>query len=229
MKNTNNLNSGHFYFGIKGLFISKLNLRCYSTQNTPVVPNLVPIRTYNNSDLDKLDILKENKGKSGVYQWENSINNKRYIGSSENLNRRFSEYFNVNYLLKNYSMAICCALLKYGYTNFSLIILEYCEPSKCLIREKHYWDLFNPEYNIAKDPTAPMSGRKHLDETKKILSDSNKGSNNPFFGKNHSDEVRKIISEAKLGEKHPRFGKNHSEETLKKMSIAQMGNSNARH
>src|SRR5436853_6993890 len=101
MKNTNNLSSGRFYLGIEGLFISKLSLRCYSTQNTPVVPNLVPIRTYNNSDLDKLDILKENKGRSGIYMWKNSINNKRYIGSSENLNRRFREYFNVNNLLKN--------------------------------------------------------------------------------------------------------------------------------
>ena len=66
MKSTNNLNSVRFYFGIGGLFISKLSLRCYSTQNTPVVPNLVPIRTYNNFDLDRRDILKENKAKSGV-------------------------------------------------------------------------------------------------------------------------------------------------------------------
>jgi len=33
--------------------------------------------------------------------FKNSINGKRYIGSSENLNRRFGEYFNENYLLKS--------------------------------------------------------------------------------------------------------------------------------
>jgi len=69
-------------------------------------------------------------------------------------------------------MYICNSLFKHGYSNFSLTILEYCSPDKCLIREKHYWDLFKPEYNIAQDPTAPMSGRKHSDATKIIMSPS---------------------------------------------------------
>jgi len=75
-------------------------------------------------------------------------------------------------------MYICRALFKDGYSNFSLTILEYCSPDKCLIREKHYWDILNPEYNIAKDPTAPMSGRKHSDESKLIMSDAKKGNTN---------------------------------------------------
>src|SRR5205085_4658077 len=54
----------------------------------------------------------------------------------------------------------------------------YCEPEKCLIREKHYLDLFNPEYNIAKDPAAPFSGRKHSDKTKTKISDAAKKSEN---------------------------------------------------
>jgi hypothetical protein len=36
-----------------------------------------------------------------------------------------------------------------------------------------------------------MSGRTHSDESKKIMSDNNKGENNPMFGQNHSDETRK--------------------------------------
>jgi hypothetical protein len=47
-----------FYLGIDGLFISQLTQRCYSTQNTPVVPDFAPIIIYNNSYEDKLDILK---------------------------------------------------------------------------------------------------------------------------------------------------------------------------
>jgi len=58
--------------------------------------------------------------------WTNRINDKQYIGSSDNLNRRFNEYFNTNYLLKNTCMYICRALLKHGYSKFSLTILEYC-------------------------------------------------------------------------------------------------------
>jgi len=35
-------------------------------------------------------------------------------------------------------MNICKALVKHGYSNFELTILEYCEPSKCLEREGFY-------------------------------------------------------------------------------------------
>jgi len=88
-------------------------------------------------------------------------------------------------------MQICWALLKYGYSNFSLTILEYCEPDKCLIREKHYWDIFNPEYNISQDPTAPFSGRKHSEKSKIIMSDAKKGENHPNYGKTIDDETKK--------------------------------------
>jgi len=140
-------------------------------------------KLYPNSETYKAQILKENTNKSGVYKWTNKINGKRYIGSSDNLKRRFLQYFNINHLLKHNYMAICCALLKHDYSNFAITILEYCEPDKCLIREKHYWDLFNPEYNIAKEPGAPMSGRTHSDSTKIIMSDAKKGEKNPNYDK----------------------------------------------
>jgi len=107
--------------------------------------------------------------------WKNNINNKRYIGSSENLKRKFLKYFNTNYLLSNTSIYICHALFKDGYSNFSLTILEYCEVSELLEREKYWLKLFKPEYNIAQDPTAPMSGRTHSDASKTIMSDAKKG------------------------------------------------------
>jgi len=124
--------------------------------------------------------------------WTNLKNGKQYIGSSINLKKRFMRYFNKNHLLKNNYMAICCALLKHDYCNFTITILEYCSPDKCLIREKHYWDIVKPKYNIAQDPTAPMSGRTHSEESKIIMSDVKKGENNPMFGK--------------TGENHPNFG-----------------------
>ena len=115
--------------------------------------------------------------------WTNLINNKRYIGSSQNLRKRLSEYFNTNYLIKDNCMQICRALKKHDYSNFSLTILEYCSPDKCLIREGYYLTLLNPEYNISKDPSAPMSGRTHSDATKQIISDAKKGENHPNYGK----------------------------------------------
>jgi NUMOD1 domain len=55
---------------------------------------------------------------------------------------------------------IARALLKYGYSNFQLEILEYCEPSNCIEREQYYIDLFKPEYNILKKASSPL-GYKH--------------------------------------------------------------------
>jgi group I intron endonuclease len=88
-------------------------------------------------------------------------------------------------------MYICRALLKHGYSNgtFSLSILEYCEPEKCLEREDYYLKLLKPEYNTSLDPTAPFSGLTHSDESRKKISDSK-------IGSKHSDETRKKISDA---------------------------------
>jgi predicted GIY-YIG superfamily endonuclease len=44
---------------------------------------------YQNLDTEKNKILSANREKSGVYMWINKINGKRYIGSSDNLSRRF--------------------------------------------------------------------------------------------------------------------------------------------
>jgi len=62
-----------------------------------------------------------------------------------------------------------------------------------------------------------MSGRKHYDKTKKILSDANTGEKNPMFGKTGennpnygktlSNETKIIMSDVKKGENNPMFGK----------------------
>ena len=96
-------------------------------------------------------------------------------------------------------MAICCAIKKHEYPNFSLTILEYCEVAELLIREKHYWDLLNPEYNIAKDHTAPMSGRTHSDDTKIIISDAKKGKIILIMVKLLAMKLNKILSPETVG------------------------------
>lgn len=61
-----------------------------------IILSVLPVITYANADLQKINILKNNK--SGVYRWTNLLNNKSYVGSSVNLGRRFRVYFNINYL-----------------------------------------------------------------------------------------------------------------------------------
>ncbi len=118
----------------------------------------------------KAKILLENKGKAGVYCFTNLINGKKYVGSSNNLQRRFRDYFNINYLPTITSISICSALLKFGYSNFSLKILEYCDIKDLLIREDHYFQLLKPEYNIPQKAGSPMLGRTHSKETRAAMS-----------------------------------------------------------
>lgn len=118
-----------------------------------------PVLFYKNPDIDKVIILQNNANKSGIYMWTNLITGKRYVGSSVNLKRRFLEYYNVNRLMQNNNMAINRALLKYGYSNFTLSILEYCDIKMLMSREKHYFVLLKPEYNLALEPGSPSRGK----------------------------------------------------------------------
>ena len=91
------------------------------------------------------------------------MNGKKYVGSSVDLRRRLSEYYIINRLLNEKSMPINVALLKYGYQNFTLTILEICDRGSLMLREKHFFEVYSPEYNILKTPGSPSrgSGWKH--------------------------------------------------------------------
>jgi hypothetical protein len=82
------------------------------------------IKSYSNTDTMRADILKENKGKTGI--WINKENGKSNIGSAVDLNIRFRSHFSISFLMnpRNNNMKISRALLKYGYSKFSLEILE---------------------------------------------------------------------------------------------------------
>ena len=79
-------------------------------------------------------------------------------------------------------MYINRALFKYGYSNFRLEILEYCEQSATILREQYYLDLLKPDYNLFKIAGSSL-GHKHSQETKDKISDALKGDKHPRFGK----------------------------------------------
>jgi hypothetical protein len=164
----------------------RISRRGFHTLPQPVTA----LKVYANADLQKLEILGDNKGKSGIYCFTNLTSGKKYVGSSVNLGRRFSQYFNVNYLTRQSYMTICKSLLKYGYSDFSLEVLDkkiyiyflikyiyfiYCDSSELLTREKHFMGLIKPEYNISMEPSHPFLGLTHSDETRAKLSAFFKG------------------------------------------------------
>lgn len=74
---------------------------------------------------------------SGIYQIYNPINNKRYIGSSINVERRLKEH--LRNLEKNRH---CNDHLQSAYNKYKDVLqfqfLEECEPDECLIFEQYY-------------------------------------------------------------------------------------------
>jgi Fic family protein len=93
------------------------------------------------------------------------------------LRRRFKEYFNINHLLRNKDLVICVALAKYGYSQFSVEIIEYCDVPDLLKREQYYLDLIKPDYNILKI-AGSLVGFKHTEKTKNKLATILKGNLN---------------------------------------------------
>jgi len=99
------------------------------------------------------------------------------VGSTVNLRVRLYTYFSLGSLSKS-NRIIDKALLKYGYSNFSFEILEYCSRENVLVREQYYLDLLKPIYNIVEKagstfPTRSgallgreSEGYKHSEETK---------------------------------------------------------------
>lgn len=179
---------------------------------------IIPIITYLNVDINKLTIYKDNYKKSGIYRWTNLINNKSYIGSAYKLNRRLSDYYSIDQYkrirIKGRSM-INDAILKYGISNFSLDILEYCE-FNIIEREQYYLDILKPEYNICKIANSAL-GRRLSEEAKNSISIKNKGINNGMFGKTHTKEIKLFLSEFYKGSNNPMYGKTHTEETKLKI------------
>jgi len=181
--------------------------------------SVVPFITYPNADILKRTILNDNKGKAGISRWTNNLNNKSYIGSSVNLSNRFKFYFNDKFIRKyKHNMLIYKILLRYGYSNFTIEILEYCDSEKCIEREQYYIDLLKPEYNILKRAGSSL-GFKHTEETLAKISAANKGEKHPMYGKTHTEETLAKIAAF-------RKGKKHSEETLVKMAAAKKDEKN---
>lgn len=154
----------------------------------------VPIRVYNNPDKEKELIVNENKGRTGIYRWVHIESGKSYIGSSVKLNTRFRQYFNYNHITyPKRNLIIYKALLKYGYSEFRLEILEYSTVDKLIQREQFYFDKFYPEYNILKIAGSPL-GYRHSEASKKLIGIASKN-------RTVSESTRDIKREALLGKR----------------------------
>ena len=111
-----------------------------------------------NNCTEKPFSLKSLKDTPGIYMITNKITKKIYIGMSINIKGRILNYLDINRLIRDKSIRIHRALLKYGFDKFSISILElYPEKERNSVkssflreREDFFIKVFKPQYNIKR-------------------------------------------------------------------------------
>lgn len=112
----------------------------------------------------------------GIYKITNLINNKCYVGSSSNLNRRENDHFRLLKQGKSHSLLLQRAVNKYGIDNFKFEILDYCEESVIYKVEQEFVNNIKPEYNQCLEVVTCPKGYRHTDEAKIKISEARKKS-----------------------------------------------------
>jgi hypothetical protein len=143
-----------------------------------------PQKIYFNLHLQKtqLQILSENKHKSGIYMIFNLVNTKTYIGSA--ISNRINTRFRNHCIHHTGSKLVHQAIQKYGLENFAFIILEYYpgfvkkenltkRHLELLARETVWIQNIQPEYNILSSEVGSRCQNLNLNKTFKALSEEN--------------------------------------------------------
>lgn len=103
----------------------------------------------------------------GIYKITNLLDGKCYIGQSKHIEKRWKQHFQKGYGAVHKS-SFQQAIDQYGEKGFSFEVLEECNPSELEKRERHYIEMFRPEYNSVF--VGHEVGQKTRDKISKSLS-----------------------------------------------------------
>lgn len=148
---------------------------------------------------------------TGIYKIINTINNKIYIGQTNDFEKRIKQH---KFCKKRKPLYL--AFLKYGIDNFNFEMIEECAIADLDEREAFYLNLYKSYerelgYNLARRPGLNNRGCKFSPETISRMRLSQ-------LGKKATEETKLKQSLAKRGEKHPNWGKKMPKEFGEKIS-----------
>ncbi len=109
---------------------------------------------------------------SGIYKIANEITGDFYIGSTNNITRRFGEHKTHLKNNKHPNIILQRACNKYGLETMRFYIVELVNNiNNLIIREQYYLDILDPKYNIKKAANSNL-GMHHSEDTKEKISRS---------------------------------------------------------
>jgi group I intron endonuclease len=171
-----------------------------------------------------------------LYVYRNIINDKLYIGQTNNLSRRKSQHEHYVKKGSNQLPYLYNAMRHYGIENFefipifsseSLEEINYMERQMILLLNAKWKEDGTGGYNIAFGG----DNRKLSQETKDKISirqkEYQKNNKNNMLGKHHTEEAKKKISDGRIGKYDGKnsafYGKHHTQESKNIMSVKRKG------
>jgi len=173
-------------------------------------------------------------GICGIYQIQNIINQKRYIGSSVNVMKRTRTHRYYLNMGKSPNIHLQAAWLKYGKYNFTFSCVEKTEKEN-LIQKENFWidkfctrDRINGYNAMIAARNFPRRKNFHVsEETKKKQSIAMKkrvaNGFSPMLGKHHSEETKRKLRIANKGHVSWVKGKHLTNDHKQKLRILHLG------
>lgn len=163
----------------------------------------------------------------GIYEIENTISYKKYIGSSFNIEKRFYRHKNNLKSGKHANIHLQREYDKYGLESFTFNILEECSKEDIKqIEQKYLNKIFEIDncfllyYNIGKK----SSGGDNLTFNPKrseIIIKIKNGLVKRYENESEEDKIRRC--ENLIGDKNPNYGKKWTDEKRERMSKQRSG------
>lgn len=138
---------------------------------------------------------------SGIYEIVNTVNGKRYIGSSKNIKFRWCIHKTELRQSAHHCAHLQAAWNRYGEEAFQFRVLLFSAPKNNTFYEQLAFAAMRPEYNVCKIAGSPL-GVKHTEQTRAKVSAAGKG-------RVVSAETRKKMSDAQKGIKRRPLSAEH--------------------
>jgi len=129
-------------------------------------------------------------GKSGVYKIGFSGTDNFYIGSSNDIAKRFTYHRSRLKRGVHENPCLTNAFNKYGIDNCFIEIMKVCDASDILIHEQYFLDTLKPEYNIAKSATSGITSKLSNEDILQIRFD--------YYNRSCREEIQEIADKYKI-------------------------------